>query len=242
MPLKLATAPVSRLGRDGKIHSGIKFYGDGQLAGVLERAAGHGLATAVHAMGNAAIDQVITAIGSARRRAPDDANFRIEHMMMPSEQSLERIGGLGVTAVVQPQFVHDFGQPLIMTGADRELRVLAFRDLIDQGVPLAGSSDAPVCDAAVLPAIQVAVTRRTADGDVLGRDQALSVDEALAMYTTGSAEVLGLGKSHGRLAPGRAADFVVLDADPRSTDPALIGRIEVTQTYRAGRQVHPRAA
>ena len=63
MPLKLATAPVSRLERDGKVHSGIKFYGDGQLAGLLERAAGHGLDAAVHAMGNEAIDQVIGAIG-----------------------------------------------------------------------------------------------------------------------------------------------------------------------------------
>lgn len=239
MPLKLARAPVSRLGRDGKIHSGIKFYGDGQLAGLLERAAGHGLASAVHAMGNEAIDQVIGAVGSARRRAPDDATFRMEHVMMPSEDSLSRIDGLGVAGVVQPRFVHDFGQPLILTGTDRELRVLPFRDLLDQGVLLAGSSDAPVCDAAVLPAIQAAVTRRTADGEVLGRDQALSVDETLAMYTAGSAGVLGLDKSHGRLARGRAADFVVLDADPRAVDPHLIGRIQVERTYRAGRRVHP---
>ena len=236
MPLKLATAPVSRLERDGKIHSGIKFYGDGQLAGLLERAAGHGLAAAVHAMGNEAIDQVIGAIGTARRRAPDDATFRIEHVMMPSEGSLARLEGLGIAGVVQPRFVHDFGQPLILTGADREFRVLPFRDLLDQGLVLAGSSDAPVCDPGVLPAIQSAVTRRTVDGEVLGPDQVLSVDEALAMYTVGSAGVLGLGKSHGRLAPGRAADFVVLSADPRKTYPELIGRISVEETFRAGRR------
>jgi predicted amidohydrolase YtcJ len=159
--------------------------------------------------------------------------------MMPSEDSLARMEGLGIAGVVQPRFVHDFGQPLILTGTDREFRVLPFRDLLDQGVVLAGSSDAPVCDPAVLPAIQSAVTRRTADGDVLGRDQSLTVDEVLAMYTTASAEVLGLGKSHGRLAPGRAADFVVLDVDPRAVDPQLIGRIQVEETYRAGRRVHP---
>jgi predicted amidohydrolase YtcJ len=239
MPLKLATAPVSRLERDGKVHSGIKFYGDGQLAGLLERAVGHGLAAAVHAMGNEAIDQVIGGIESARRRAPDDATFRIEHVMMPAEESLTRMEGLGIAGVVQPRFVNDFGQPLILTGTNRELRVLPFRDLMDRGVVLAGSSDAPVCDAAVLPAIQSAVTRRTAQGEVLDRDQALSVDEALTMYTRNAADVLGLGESHGSLARGRAADFVVLDADPRAVDPQLIGRIQVEETYRAGRRVHP---
>jgi predicted amidohydrolase YtcJ len=242
MPLKLATAPVSRLGRDGKIHSGIKFYGDGQLAGLLERAAGHGLAAAVHAMGNEAIDQVIGAIESARRRAPDEATFRIEHVMMPSEESLARMQGLGIAGVVQPRFVHDFGQPLILTGTDRELRVLPFRDLLDQGLVLAGSSDAPVCDPAVLPAIQSAVTRMTAEGEVLDGDQALSVDEALAMYTTGAAAVLGLRQRPGSLRPGCAADFVVLGADPRTVDPELIGRISVEETYRAGRRVHPSGA
>jgi predicted amidohydrolase YtcJ len=55
----------------------------------------------------------------------------------------------------------------------------------------------------------------------------------------GAAEVLGLRQSHGALTHGRAADFVVLDADPRAMDPALIGRIRVEETYRAGRRVHP---
>jgi predicted amidohydrolase YtcJ len=239
MPLRLATAPVLRLGRDGKIHSGLKFYGDDQLTGVLEQATGAGLTAAVHAMGNEAIDQVLDSIAAARRRCPDDATFRIEHVMMPSEQSLGRMGRLGFTGVVQPRFVHDFGQPLILTGANRELRVLAFRDLMNEGVTLAGGSDAPVCDPAVLPAIESAVTRRTADGEVLDGDQALTVDEVLTMYTRNAAEVLGLGKTHGSLAQGRTADFVVLDADPREVDPGQIGRIGVDETYRGGRRVHP---
>ena len=104
---------------------------------------------------------------------------------------------------------------------------------------LAGSSDAPVCDPAVLAAIESAVTRRTEHGEVLDRDQALTVDEALAMYTVNAARVLGL-RGHGSLRPGAAADFVVLDADPRAVDPERIGQIRVEQTYRAGQRVHAR--
>jgi predicted amidohydrolase YtcJ len=239
MPARLVRAPVSRLGRDRMIHAGIKFYGDRDLAGLLSQTAGSGLVAAVHAIGNEAIDQVLDAIEAARQSCGDEAGFRMEHAMMPSEESLPRIANLGVAAVVQPIFVRDFGLPLIMTGMNREFRALAFRDLIDQGVILAGSSDAPVCDPAVLPAIESAVARRTSSGEVLDADQALSVDEALAMYTVNAAELLGLGKSRGALRRGCAADFVVLDDDPRAVDPHLIGRIQVDRTYRAGRRVYP---
>jgi predicted amidohydrolase YtcJ len=235
---RLLSAPVTRLGRDRMLHSGLRFYDDRELAGMLQRTAGHGLAGAVHAIGNEAIDQVLDAVAAARRGCSDDAVFRMEHAMFPSEASLSRMPGLGIAAVVQPRFVHAFGFPLLLGGMNRTFRVLAFRDLLDQGVLLAGSSDAPVCDPAVLPGIESAVTRRTEHGEVLDRDQALSVDEALAMYTANAARVLGLGATHGTLAPGRVADFVVLEGDPRAVDPRAIGRLAVERTYRSGRCVH----
>ena len=189
-------------------------------------------------MGNEAIDQVLDVIQQARRACPDDAVFRMEHVMMPSEPSLPRLADLGVAAVVQPRFVHDYGFPLLLTGLDREFRVLSFRDLLDEGVVVAGSSDAPVCDPAVLPAIESAVTRRTQHGEVLDADQALTVDEALDLYTVNAARVLGLHRDHGSLEAGRRADFVVLDQDPRAVDPESIGGIRVDQTFRAGRCVY----
>ena len=203
----------------------------------MSRTVGQGLAAAVHAMGNEGIEQALGAIEQARRRGPDDATFRMEHVMLPDERSLPRLAALGVAAVVQPRFVHDYGFPMVLTGMNHEFRVLAFRDLIDQGVLVAGSSDAPVSDPAVLPAIESAVTRRTRHGEVLDRDQSMSVDEGIALYTRNAARVLGLA-DQGSLAPGSAADFVVLDRDPRSVDPDAIGRVRVDQTYRSGRCVY----
>jgi predicted amidohydrolase YtcJ len=234
---KLFSAPATKLGPDGNIHSGIKFYEDDSLAGLLTATAGQGLTAAVHAMGNEAIDQVLGAVEQARRSCPDEATFRMEHAMMPDEAALPRLAPLGIAAVVQPRFVHEFGFPMLLTGMNKPFRVLAFRDLMDHGVLLAGSSDAPVADASVLAAIESAVTRRTEHGEVLDADQALTVEEALAMYTVNAARVVGLGATHGVLAPGRAADFVVLDSDPRTADPSRIGAIQVDRTYRAGRCV-----
>lgn len=235
---RLLRAPVTRLGRDGNIHAGLKFYEDRDLAGLLRRTVDRNLTAAVHAMGNEAIDQVLDAVEQTRRTCRDDAVFRMEHAMMPTEASFARLADLGIAAVVQPRFVHDFGFPILLTGMNKELRVLAFRDLVNHGVLLAGSSDAPVCDPAVLAAIESAVTRRTEHGEVLDRDQVLTVEEALSMYTTNAAQVLGLGGRHGVLRPGAVADFVVLEADPRAVEPEAIGRIGVELTYRGGRPVH----
>lgn len=238
--LKLLSAPVSRLGRDGKIHSGITFYHDSELTDLLRRTVSHGMTAAVHAMGNEAIEQVLDAIAHTRRGCSDDAAFRMEHVMMAEESSMARLAHLGVAAVVQPLFVHDFGFPILLSGMHREFRILGFRDLLDAGVTVAGSSDAPVSDPAVLPAVESAVTRRTRHGDTLDRDQALSVDEALRLYTTNAARVLGLAPGHGSLQPGNAADLVVLHTDPHVVDPESIGRIRVEATYRAGRLTYER--
>ena len=240
MAVRLFGAPVSRLGSDGNIHSGIKFYRDSELAELLQRTVGRGWTAAVHAMGNEAIDQVLGAVEATRRHCPDDASFRMEHVMMPDEHSLPRLAQLGMAAVVQPRFVRDYGFPMLLTGLNQTFRVLAFRDLIDAGVLVAGSSDAPVSDPAVLPAIEAAVTRRTDHGEALDRDQAISVEEALALFTTNAATVLNL-RSHGVLAEGRAADFVVLDADPRTVPPEQIGQVAIHATYRSGRPVHRRS-
>lgn len=226
---------MTRLGWDGRVHAGLRFHRDEELVTLLRRAADGGLVGAVHAMGNGAVDQVLDAVEEVRRSHGEEPRLRMEHVMMPDERSLDRIAPLGISAVVQPRFVHEFGFPMLLTGSNREFRVLAFRDLLDQGVLLAGSSDAPVANPAVLPAIESAVTRATAQGDVLDADQALTVEEGLALYTANAAAVLGLAGSHGVLRPGAKADLVILSEDPRQVPPLEIGSIRVERTYRSGR-------
>lgn len=234
---RLLTAPNARLTRGFQVRSGISFYRDAELADLLGRTVARGMSAAVHAMGNAGIDQVLDAVGEVRRTCADEARFRMEHVMLPSEDSLPRLADLGIAAVVQPRFVHDYGFPLLLTGMDRQFRILAFRDLIDSGALVAGSSDAPISPPDVLPAIEAAVTRRTEHGETLHQDQAITVEEALALYTVNAAAVLGLDRA-GVLARGAAADFVVLDDDPRTVDPASIGSLTVLRTYRNGRLTH----
>ncbi|MFB7328709.1 amidohydrolase family protein [Streptomyces sp. NPDC056190] len=86
-------------------------------------------------------------------------------------------------------------------------------------------------------AVQTMVTRRTADGRVLGADQRLTVAQTLEVYTAGSAHATGESHLKDRLAPGMLADFVVLGASPFDTDPDGISEIPVHSTWVGCRQV-----
>jgi predicted amidohydrolase YtcJ len=118
------------------------------------------------------------------------------------------------------------------------LRVLPLRELVDAGVVVAGSSDAPVTAPDVLAAMQSAMSRRTASGERLAPEQALTALEALALYTRGAAAALGVDHECGALVPGSRADFVVLSRDPTRASAEELGSIAVEQTWISGRQVY----
>ena len=118
-------------------------------------------------------------------------------------------------------------------GPERRAGTYAFRSLVDAGVVVAGSSDAPIESVDVLAAVQAAVTREGFEPA-----QALTVTEALGIYTTGAASVRGQVGETGAVAVGQRADLVVLGADPRTVAPTAIGAIDVLATVVGGVDVH----
>jgi predicted amidohydrolase YtcJ len=150
-----------------------------------------------------------------------------------------RLARLGMTVVVQPPFITDFGDPLLAMFGDRQEggNFFRMRSLVEAGVHLAGSSDRPVAAGSPLVGMQAMVERTTADG-VFGPDERLTASEALASYTAGGARAAGCESDWGSLSPRLAADLVVLDADPTGVEPHRIGRISVMATMVGGRPVH----
>lgn len=106
-----------------------------------------------------------------------------------------------------------------------------------RSVLVAGSSDWPVVSLNPLEAVERAVTRETTGGAVLQPQEAVTVDEALAMYTRNAAAVLGQESEAGSLEPGKRADFVLLSGDPFQCDARSIHRIRVVETYLGGNRV-----
>jgi predicted amidohydrolase YtcJ len=105
-------------------------------------------------------------------------------------------------------------------------------------VRLAGSSDYPVAGYDVLHAIRAAVTRETPSGTRLQPSEAISVNAALAAYTSGSAAALGVEDDAGTITEGKVADLVLLSADPLEAEPTRLQDIQVRATWRDGARVY----
>jgi len=119
------------------------------------------------------------------------------------------------------------------------LRVLGHRTLLDAGVRLAGSSDAPVIGFDPLAAMRSAVSGRSASGAELLPDEAITPSEALAMYTREAAHAAGSLDVTGTLEPGKRADLVVFSEDP-TTSGAALDRARLERTILAGATVWSR--
>ncbi|MFF0228378.1 amidohydrolase [Streptomyces sp. NPDC004629] len=219
-------------------------YRDEEVRELVRTADEAGLQIAIHAIGDRALDQAIEAIealGDRRRGAP---RHRIEHAgnMFMTKERIDRLVTARIVPVPQPAFLRTTAPGYIKhLGRDRIGPVMPFRTLIDQGLPVPGNSDAIGITADQhhpFPAMQTAVTRRVNDGEVLEADEAVSVEEALRMYTTWAAYSLGREAELGSLSAGKAADFAVLSRDPTEVPADEIGALTVASTWIAGREVY----
>ncbi|MFE4616658.1 amidohydrolase [Streptomyces sp. NPDC056747] len=227
------TAPYEGMSHTGQLQDDperlTQLIVDGHLAGWQ---------LAVHAIGDRAADLAIEALERAQELRPrPDARHRIEHAGLIRPDQLPRLGRLGASAVVQPNFLRSFGDDYAeVMGETRAPWMYRGRGFLDHGVTLVGSSDRPVTDGSPLRAIQFMVERASLSGRKIGPAEAVTVDEALHAYTTAGAYACRWDDTAGSLSPGKRADLVVLGDDPHRVDPARIGGIEIVATYVDGRR------
>ncbi|HYH30143.1 MAG TPA: amidohydrolase [Pseudonocardia sp.] len=228
----------------GSEDHGIQVAGADELTDLAVRANRAGLRLGVHANGDRAIALLLDAFEAAAASVPGAGlRHRIEHCTIVTPEILARMRALEAVAVPFGSYVWYHGDALLeWYGAERLERMFAHRGFLDAGVTVAGSSDYPCGPFEPLLAVQSCVTRTSSSGHVLGPSQRISVREALALYTVGSAAATGEGATKGRLTPGYLADFVVLGADPETCAPEEIGRIPVVSTWVGAVQVSQRTS
>jgi predicted amidohydrolase YtcJ len=204
-----------------------------------------GLHVAVHAIGdraNAVLLDIYARV--AREHGPRDRRFRIEHAQHLAARDVPRFAPLGVIASMQPYHAIDDGRwAERVIGAERSKTTYAFRSLLDAKADVAFGSDWFVAPPTPLEGIYAAVTRRTLDGRHAGGwvpEQRIAVEEALRAYTTAGAYASFEEGLKGTLAPGRLADFVVLERDLFTVAPEAIGDIAIDLTVVGGRVVFER--
>jgi predicted amidohydrolase YtcJ len=195
---------------------------------------------ALHAIGDRAVDQAIELLSAAQAAYPrPDARHRVEHCGLVRPDQLAGLAAVGATAVIQPTFLHAFGDDYAaIMGESRRDWMYRGRSLLDSGIPVAGSSDRPVADGSPFRAMQFMIDRLSSGGASIGPSEATTLDEAVAAYTTGAAYACRAESVVGSLAVGKHADLVVLDVDPYDLDPSALADVQVVATLLAGRVVH----
>ncbi|MBU0510109.1 MAG: amidohydrolase [Chloroflexi bacterium] len=215
-----------------------------EIADAVRRAHKAGLAVAIHAIGDRANRELVTAfeqVLSSEQVAAPSAPHRIEHAQTIRPEDVRRLGRLGVVASVQPIHVPDDYPMIEKSVGPRGRWTYAFRDLLAAGVPLAFGSDCPVANPNPMWGIHAAVTRQMRDGTPTGGwypGQCLSVAEAVWGYTMGAALVSGRQADLGSLTPGKLADLVVLDRDIFTIDPMEIAHTRVMITIFDGQVIY----
>lgn len=208
-----------------------------ELHDMLVAAHVNGWQLSAHAIGDEAVEQVLTAYEDAQRIVfRDDVRHRLEHVAICTEQQMDRIVQNGFIPVPQGRFFSELGDGFVSTlGEARAEHVYPMRSWVDRGVELPGSTDAPIVPAEPIKSLHDMVNRRTAHGQVIGAGECLTPAQALRAYTYGSAYAVKDERAKGTLSRGKLADLVVLSDDILSVDPAKIGDIQVRATMVGGK-------
>ena len=170
----------------------------------------------------------------------------IAHAQLVDDADIGRFAALGVIPTMQPLWAQMDPLMTVLTvprlGAERADRQYRMATLVRTGAALALGSDWPVSSGAPLEGIAVGVSRQTAEGMPEGGwtpQEILPVERALSAYTAGVAYQAFAEQTWGTIAPGRSADLVWMNRDPRSTPALELPAVTVRGTYLRGRRVHP---
>ena len=211
------------------------FHESAELVALIQRAWTAGWRVGVHAQGDEAIGHVLAGFEAGAAASPRaDARPRIEHAGLPTTAGVRRMASLGVIAVNQPSYLHDFGDEYAESLGQNAGDLQPWRDELDAGVRVVISSDSDVASYRPLTTISHAMQRRTMAGRVLGERHRLSLDEALFAHTIDAAFAVGLEGRIGSLEPGKAADLTWLADDLRAVPPEEVQHVEVVATWLDG--------
>lgn len=202
-----------------------------------------GFALHLHIMGDRGTRVALDAVEAARRANGPGPRHHFAHLSMVDAADASRFGPLGITANIQGLWATHDPSMIAVVGEDRAERAYPFRDIAASGADLAMGSDWPVSFADPWQAIHVAVNRAHPLGPAAGAPplspaQALTLEEALAAYTSGSASLV-LGAA-GRVRVGERADLTVSTEDPFGVPRDELFRVGTAVTIVAGEVVFER--
>lgn len=229
------TAAMKQDYKNAKTKGTLNFSQE-QLNELVLNARKLGIQVAVHANGDQAIEDTLSAFEKAQATYPsDDPRFRIEHASIVDPEQWKRIAKVKATPSFTEHHVYYWGdvfQDKIL-GNPRAEWLDAAKTAKDLGLKFSFNDDS-LAPARPLLFIQVAATRKTDDGRELNPQQKISIDDAIKGVTLYPAWQSFREKELGSIETGKFADFVVLDQNPKKVDVNKIKDIKVVERWLNG--------
>ena len=230
------TAALFQPYHDEPTVKGMILYTQKKLNTLVMKAHKAGFQLAIHAIGDRAVDMVLTALEKALKEAPKkNHRHRIEHASVLNGRLIQRMKKLKVIAAVQPHFVVSDFWVANRVGPARARWVYPFKTLIQEGILTTGGSDCPVEPIDPLLGIWAAVAREAFP------EERITVDDALRLYTVNAAYASFEEDVKGSIDVGKLADLVVLSREPHEIPPNEIRDVKVEMTIVGGKVVYVRS-
>ncbi|MBU8546783.1 MULTISPECIES: amidohydrolase [Roseomonadaceae] len=224
--------------------TGVFTFPDEKIHALLKLFHEQGWQLDIHAIGDAAIEQVL--VGMEMADTPEHPfkgrRHRIEHCGFLNADQRKRMLARGILPVPQPAFMYEFGDLYIRNlGRARSEEAYPMRTWLEEGHHPAASSDCPVSSVDPYANLFTMLTRKTNRGTVLGPDQTLTAEQAVHCQTWCGAYTQFAEDRRGTLEPGMQADIAVLSRDIFDCDPELILRdTRADLTLRGGEVIFDR--
>lgn len=224
---------------EGTNNLGIEVMSQEELHGLVATAAAGGLASAVHAIGDAATTEVLSVFNQTRSIAPH-LRQRMEHCQLMEPDGFALMRNLNVVASVQPLHFPSDLELVAANWGSRGRYAYAFESMRKTGACMVFGSDAPVEPPHAIRTLHAAVNRwRIGDEPIsLWPEEKLSIDNAILASTVNPAYATGDETWRGLLKPGYVADFVCLSDDPFEMPPENLHNLEVLRTVIDGQTVY----
>ena len=236
------TAAMSQPYADDSENRGIFICSDEEMHGMIADYHARGFQIATHAIGDAAIEQVLSGYERAMGNNVDtQRRHRIEHCGFLTQDQIDRMARIGVLPAPQPIFLYEFGDLYVdALGHGRPEVSYPMRRWQDVGLRPSASSDGPVSSTNPFQGLYSMVTRKTNRGTVLGAEEAFTLEEAIGAYTVNSAYGSFEEAIKGTLEPGMLADVAVIDTDLFATEPAAWLQAQADLTVVGGEVAYDR--
>jgi len=235
---------------DDPKNSGLPQYDPAKLNEMTQERGLAGFQIGFHAIGDRGVQMALDAFAGAEKEAREkrmkaanageDYRLRIEHAQVTTPAQIALFQQLKVIASMQPNhLLTDMNWARARLGPNRAEHSYAWADFLKHGVTLAFGTDYPVEPVTPFRGLYAAVTRKSENGKAeYYPEEKLTIDQAIAAYTTGAAFAEFAEKEKGLIAPGMLADVVVLDRDVTAIPPPKILETKVLRTIVGGKSVY----